>query len=171
VVHPANLLQTDYKKVRRQKLKKTILICLTMVLVLMVGSLAMAGGNGKTACLVDPPTNLVCSIDFSAETVSCSWDALAGANKYAFEIVFEIPLLADLTATQEVHFDAGTTDTNITVTFAELQAVLDPFGAALSGQLATAKVKGLNPPQKGACSQANTFAEIMIDFTPPPPIE
>jgi len=171
VVHPANLLQTDYKKVRRQKLKKTILICLTMVLVLMVGSLAMAGGNGKTACLVDPPTNLVCSIDFSAETVSCSWDALAGANKYAFEIVFEIPLLADPTATQEVHFDAGTTDTNITVTFAELQAVLDPFGAALSGQLATAKVKGLNPPQKGACSQANTFAEIMIDFTPPPPIE
>jgi hypothetical protein len=171
VVHPANLLQTDYKKVRRQKLKKTILMCLTMVLVLMVGSLAIAGGNGKTACLVDPPTSLVCSIDFSAETVFCSWDVLSGANKYAFEIVFEIPLLADPTATQEVHFDAGTTDTNITVTFAELQSVLDPFGAALSGQLATAKVKGLNPPQKGACSQANTFAEIMIDFTPPPPIE
>ncbi|MCJ7484256.1 MAG: hypothetical protein MUO31_14985 [Thermodesulfovibrionales bacterium] len=150
-------------------MKKTILICLTMVLVLMVGSLAMAGGNGKTACLVDPPTNLVCSIDFSfsAETVSCSWDALADANKYAFEIVFEIPLLADPTATQEVHFDAGTTDTNITVTFAELQAVLDPFGATLSGQLATAKVKGLNPPQKGACSQANAFAETALDFTPP----
>jgi hypothetical protein len=171
VVHPANLLQTDYKKVRRQKLKKTILICLTMVLVLMVGSLAIAGGNGKTACLVDPPTGLECSVDFIAETVFCSWGVLSGANKYAFEIVFEIPLLADPTATQEVHFDAGTTDTNITVTFAELQAVLDPFDAALLGQLATAKVKGLNPPQKGACSQANAFAEIMIDFTPPPPIE
>jgi hypothetical protein len=149
-------------------MKKTILICLTMVLVLMVGSSAMAGGKGKLACLVDAPANLACSADFTAETVYCSWDALLGAKKYAFEIVFEVPLLADPTATQEVHFDAGTIDTNITVTFAELQAVLDPFGATLSGQLATAKVKGLNPPQKGACSQANAFAETALDFTPPP---
>ena len=148
-------------------MKKSILICLAMVLVLMVGSSAMAGGKGKAACLT-APENLVCTpIDFSAETVSCSWDALFGANKYAFEIVFEIPLEADPTATQEVHFDAGTIDTNITVTFAELRAVLDPFGATLSGQSATAKVKGLNPPQKGACSQANAFVEIPLDFTPP----
>ena len=146
-------------------MKKTILICLTIVLALMVGSSAMAAGKKKVACLVDPPANLACLIDFSAETVSCSWDVLPGATKYAFEIVFEVPLLADSTATQEVHFDAGTIDTNITVTFAELQAVLDPFGATLSGQPATAKVKGLNPPQKGACSQANTFAETALDFT------
>jgi hypothetical protein len=62
-------------------MKKTILICLTIVLVLMIGSSARAGGQGKAACLVDPPANLVCLIDFSAETVSCSWDALLGANK------------------------------------------------------------------------------------------
>jgi len=140
VVHPANLLQTDYKKVRRQNWKK-LFDMFDDGTCLMVGSLAMAGGNGKTACLVDPPTNLVCSIDFSAETVSCSWDALAGANKYAFEIVFEIPLLADPTATQEVHFDAGTTDTNITVTL-QNSSQCWIFRCSLSGQLATAKVKG-----------------------------
>jgi hypothetical protein len=75
--------------------------------------------------------------------------------------------LDDPTATHEVHFDSGTTDTNITVTFVELQTVLDPFGITLSGQSATAKVKGLNPPKKGACSQANAFAETALDFTLP----
>jgi hypothetical protein len=54
-------------------MKKTLLICLTIVLVLMVASSAMAKGKGKTACLVDPPANLACAIDFSAETISCSW--------------------------------------------------------------------------------------------------
>jgi hypothetical protein len=129
--------------------------------VLMAGSSAMAGG--KAACLV-APANLECQIDSTAETVYCTWDALSGAKKYAFEIIFEVPLLADPTATQEVHFDAGTIDTTITVTFAELRAVLDPVGATLSGQSATARVKGLNPPQKGACSQANAFAETTLDF-------
>ena len=121
-------------------------------------------GKGKIPCLIDPPANFQCSI--SAETVYCSWDSLPEATKYAFEIVFEVPLTSDPTAIQEIQFDAGTIDRNITVTFSELQAVLAPFDADLSGQSAIAKVKGLNPPQKGACSQANTFAETTLDFTP-----
>jgi hypothetical protein len=52
-----------------------------MIYVLMVGSSVMAGSQGKAACLVDPPTNLVCLIDFSTETVFCSWEALIGDNK------------------------------------------------------------------------------------------
>lgn len=148
-------------------MKKTIFICLTMVIVLVAGSSAIAAGKGKAACLTDPPANFECLIDSSAETVFCSWEALPGANKYAFEVLFEIPLLDDPNATHEVDFEAGTTDTNITVTFIELQTVLDPFGVTLSGQLATAKVKGLNPPKKRACSQANTFAETGLDFSTP----
>jgi hypothetical protein len=148
-------------------MKKTILICLTLLLVLMVSSSAMAGGKGKKACLVEAPANFSCSIDFNAQTVSCSWDALTGATKYAFEIVFEVPLLGDPNATQEVTFDAGTPDTSIVVMFGELQAALDPYGATLLGQTATAKVKGLNPPQKRARSQANTFQTFALDFTPP----
>lgn len=148
-------------------MKKAFILFLTVASVLAVSSFAMAAGKGKTPCLVDPPANFRCSVDFSAETVSCSWDALVGADKYAFEIVFMIPLTEDPSATQEVHFHAGTSETTITVTFAELQAVLDPFGVELSGQTAIAKVKGLNPPQRGACSQANTFAETSLDFTPP----
>ena len=119
-------------------------------------------GKGKIPCLIEAPANFQCSM--GADEVSCSWDALPEATKYAFDIVFEVPLTSDPTARQEVHFDAGTTDTGITVTFAELQAVLDAFEADLSGQSAVAKVKGLNPPQKGACSQANTFAETILDF-------
>ena len=118
--------------------------------------------KGKTPCIIDAPANFQCSV--GADTVSCSWDALAEATKYAFEIVFEVPLISDPTATQEVQFDAGTTDTSITVSFAELQDVLTPFEASLLGQSAMARVKGLNPPQKGACSQANTFAETILDF-------
>jgi hypothetical protein len=49
---------------------------------------------------------------------------------------------------------------NIAPTFAELQAVLDIFGAGLSGQATIARIKGLNLPQKGACSQANTFQRL-----------
>lgn len=148
-------------------MKKAFSLFLTVALVLAVSSFAMAGGKGKTPCLIDPPANFGCSVDFKAETVSCSWDALEGATKYAFEIVFLIPLMEDPAAMQEVHFHAGTPETSITVTFAELQAVLDPFGVELLGQSATAKVKGLNPPQRGACSQANTFAETSLDFLPP----
>jgi hypothetical protein len=48
-------------------MEKAILKCLTMIYVLMVGSSVMAGSQGKVACLVDPPTNLVCLIDFSTE--------------------------------------------------------------------------------------------------------
>jgi hypothetical protein len=118
--------------------------------------------KGKTPCIIDAPANFQCSV--GADEVSCSWDALPEATKYAFEIVFEVPLISDPTATQEVQFDAGTTNTSITATFAELQGVLDAYQANLSGRSAMARVKGLNPPQKGACSQANTFAETILNF-------
>jgi hypothetical protein len=119
-------------------------------------------GKGKMPCIIDAPGSFQCSA--GADAVSCSWNALEEATKYAFEIVFEVPLSSDPSATQEVTFEAGTSETIITITFTELQALLDTYGETLSGQSAVAKVKGLNPPQKGACSQANTFAESQLQF-------
>lgn len=148
-------------------MKKTILICLMMVLFLVIGSSVMAGAKSKNACLADPPANFICSTDVSAETVSCFWDALFGANKYDFEIVFEVPVI-NMKESQKVNFEVVTRDTNITVTFAELQALLDPFQAALIGQSATAKVRGFNHSQRGTCSLINVYAETTLDLTPPP---
>ncbi len=128
-------------------MKKTIFICLIAVFVLMFGSVAMA--EKPPVCLPDPPTNFVCPTDETG--VNFAWDVLSGATKYSIDVVV---VSEDELSTVDQSFSSDTNSLSV------------PFTDFLLCGTATAKVKGLNPPQKGACRQNNAFSAECV-FTIP----
>lgn len=106
--------------------------------ILMSASLAAADKPGP--CLPDPPVNLVCTP--GAEGVDFSWDDLAGATKYSLDVEID-----DGMEVTEYSFSA--TESMLSVGFSEFMTCGE----------ARAKVKGLNPPQRGQCSQNNAWSE------------
>lgn len=127
-------------------MKKAFFITLIMAVVLMFGSLAMAGVPGP--CLTDPPTTFVCPTDGTG--VNFSWDVLDGATKYSVDVVV---VNEDIQAIVEQSFSSDNNSLSV------------PFTSFPICGTATAKVKGLNPPQKGVCSQNNAFsAECVFDI-------
>jgi hypothetical protein len=138
VAQPANLLKSALNS-KESKMKKVIFICLIAIVVLMFGSVAMAGKPGN--CLPTGPTTFACPTDGAG--VNFTWDVLTGATKYSIDVVV---VSEDLSTTVDQSFS---TDTN---------SLSVPFTDFLICGSATAKVKGLNPPQKGTCSQNNAFS-------------
>lgn len=119
------------------KMKKALSSVLIVGVVLMTASMAMAAKPGP--CLPDPPVNLICT---ASETgVDLSWDMLTGATKYSVDVEVN-----DGVETFEQSFSSDTN--SLSVAFTEFE----------NCGTATAKVKGLNPPQKGACSQNNAWS-------------
>ncbi len=130
-------------------MKKAIFISLIAVIGLMIASVAMAGKPGP--CLPTGPTNFVCPTD--ATGVNFAWDVLTGATKYSIDVTV---VSEDELTTVSQSFSSDTNSLSV------------PFTDFLICGTATAKVKGLNPPQKGACSQNNAFSAECI-FTIPCP--
>ncbi len=128
-------------------MRKVIFICFVAAAILMYGSVAMAGKPGM--CLPTPPANFTCPTDSTGDNFA--WDVLTGATKYSIDVVV---VSEDESTTVEQSFSADTNSLSV------------PFTDFLICGTATAKVKGLNPPQKGACSQNNAFSAECV-FTIP----
>lgn len=121
-------------------MKRISFIGLIAAFVLIFGSVAMAGKPGP--CLTQGPTGFAC-VDDAGTAISCTWDALIGATKYSMDVVV---VSADEQTVVEQSFSSDTNSISV------------PYTDFLICGNATAKVKGLNPPQKGACSQNNAFS-------------
>ncbi len=130
-------------------MKKAIFISLIAVIGLMIASVAMATPPGP--CITTAAT-LTCPTDDTG--VNFAWTDLSPqATKYSIDvtIVSEDGLT---TVSQSI-----SSDTN---------SLSVPFTDFLICGEATAKVKGLNPPQKGACSQNNAFSNECVFIIPCP---
>jgi len=127
-------------------MKRFFFAVLIAAVVLMFGSLAMAGQHGP--CLTEPPTTFLCPTDGTG--VNFTWDVLSGATKYSVDVVV---VSQDEQTIVEQSFSSDTNSLSV------------PFTSFLICGTATAKVKGLNPSQNGACSQNNAFsAECIFDI-------
>ena len=130
-------------------MKRGIVFGLVAIVVLLFGSLAMAGVSAP--CL-SAPTTFICPTDDVG--VNFSWDVLTGANKYSIDVV--VTSLDGLTIVEQT-FSTNTNSLSV------------PFTDFLICGDAVAKVKGLNPPGgQTKCSQSNPFSSE-CDFTVPCP--
>ena len=128
-------------------MKNALCTILITGVVLMSASMALAAKPGP--CLPDPPEAFLCT---AGETdVTFSWDMLPEATKYSVDVEID-----DGVETLEQSFSAH--EAGLTVPFEE-------FGTCGT---ATAKVKGLNPPGKGACSQNNAWSMECVFEVPCP---
>lgn len=132
-------------------MKRISFIGLIAAVVLMFGSVAMAGKPGP--CLTTGPTSFNCADD-AGTAISCTWDNnVIGATKYSVDVVV---VSEDEQTVVEQSFSSDTTSITI------------PYSSFIICGNATAKVKGLNPPQRGVCSQNNAFS-AEYQFTIPCP--
>ena len=119
-------------------MKNIFFFCLIAVVVLASVSLVFAK---KEPCLPDGPADFDAA-PVNATGVAFSWTSLLDADKYSIDVMID-----DGAIITEQSF--STTDTSLAVDFTEFIACGD----------ATAKVKGLNPPGKGVCSQNNGWSD------------
>ena len=113
------------------------------VALIVFPALSSAERGGRLAVRLDAPANVMCTIDGSALEVEVSWDAVAGAAKYALDFECEDP-----TGTMEVGVEYEPEE-RLVDTFATVPFDVFPVEVILDGDGAwtcLAKVKGLNPP-------------------------
>lgn len=122
-------------------MKKALSSVLAVGFILMTASMGMA--VKPEPCLNEAPNNLLCTAGGTG--VDLSWDVLSGATKYSVDVEVD-----DGVETFEQSFSADTN--SLSVAFTEF----DTCGTAI------AKVKGLNPPQKGLCSQNNAWSSDCV---------
>lgn len=125
-------------------MRKALFSVLIVGVVMMTASMAMAVKPGP--CLPDPPSpdDFACTDD--GASVEFTWGAIPLATKYSVDV--EV-------GDAEYSFSAVTSP--LSVDFSEF----DTCGTGV------AKVKGLNPPQKGNCSQNNPFWSGLCVFQVP----
>lgn len=126
---------------------KTFFIALIVAAALIFGSLDMADAHGP--CLTAPPTTFDCPTDGAG--VNFGWDVLNGATKYSVDVVV---VNEDVQTIVEQSFSSGTNSLSV------------PFTSFYICGTGTAKVKGLNPPQKEVCNQNNAFSAECIFHIP-----
>ncbi len=138
-------------------------VLLALAASLAVSGLAFARGGSKPS--LPAPTGLSANEDCT--TLDLSWDAVPGATKYAIEVtaVYNSQSLdCSTTDTTEV-FSFTSTTPNIAIAYGAFSV---DFGLGNGPQapcnFTLVKVKGLNPPGKGATSQNNPFASAIPLF-------
>ena len=118
-------------------------IGIALAIAFLLPLMASAERGGRQAVPLDAPADVMCTIDGVDMFVDVSWDAVAGATKYAVSLECEDP-----TGSTEVEIDyepeERLLETTASVPFDQfpVEVILDGDGA----WTCLAKVKGLNPP-------------------------
>ena len=151
-------------------MKKFMMSLLILGLVMIFCSSTMAK---KEPGNLPAPTNLACGLedidgDAVADSVCLDWIEVEEATKYSVDVEVEVDVDGDGVADMTVEFSFGTSDRtdglpmddpSLCVPLSEFEYDLDGDGILdpVSG-LATAKVKGLNPPGKINGRQNHPFS-------------
>jgi hypothetical protein len=130
---------------------------LAVTLLTMALSMAPASA-GPTPSLASAPTGFTCSL--VADTVECSWDALAGATKYSVDVVANY-VLADA-STSSADFDFGTALTTLSIPLSSFPTDVNGDLAADTLSSLVLRVKGLNPPGKSQYNQHTPFSSTIL---------
>lgn len=129
-------------------------------------ALLLGSANAAKASHLAAPTNLVC--DATADPITLDWDDVTGAVKYSvdFELtqtIEEVTTTIELSIGTSDRTDGGLMgDSDLDVTYAELEAAAGVDPGALVGIDVDAKVKALDPG-KGKGRQNHGFSSPESD--------
>lgn len=130
-------------------------------------ALLLGSANAAKASHLAAPTNLVC--DATADPITLDWDDVTGAVKYSvdFELtqtIGEVTTTIELSIGTSDRTDGGLMgDSDLDVTYAELEAAAGFDPGALVGFDVDAKVKALDPG-KGKGRQNHGFSSPESDY-------
>ena len=154
-------------------MKSSIVFLLTLTLLVLVASTALAGG--PAVCVQDAPTGLYCRLD-ACNGMYCSWGSVEGAGKYSLTLD-----AACVVGSEETEYVAtfNTADYGTAPDDTALCLNKDTVGEALglsnwqgvtnfirtcSGDASvTVKVKGMALPKNGNCRQNSPQAVFVFD--------
>ena len=124
-------------------MKRTTIAAVAALSLMLGASSVTAERGGRQAVPLLGPENVMCTIDGAGGILDVSWDAVAGATKYAVDFECEDP-----TGTMELGAEYEP-DERLIDTFAMVPFDVLPLEVILEGDGAWScmvKVKGLNPP-------------------------
>jgi len=141
-------------------MRKTIAAIIAFVTcALVVG----ASSAGPLPALTSAPTGFTCSfstITTTNDAITCTWTALAGANKYSVDVIANYDLGSAL-GRMSADFDFGTTAVSVTIPLSAFPTDINLDTVPDTLVSVVLRVKGLVPPGKNVNNQNNPFSPTL----------